>query len=126
MRGTPVRSTVDVRPSHSWSARTRRHRTARRSPRSRTPFSVTGLTSNATGNRGVGLFSDATCTTQIGSNVPSSVAANVGGTLSGETTFQVITSGTYYYKISYAGDANNTGFSNCGGEQVTVSITSLA
>jgi hypothetical protein len=89
-------------------------------------FSVSGLTSDATGNIVVGLFSDSTCSTQIGSNVNTSVAGNVGGTVSGETTFQVVTSGTYYYKISYAGDNNNTGFSDCGTESVAVTITSLA
>jgi hypothetical protein len=71
----------------------------------------------------VGLYSDSTCTTQIGTNT--SIAAPVaGGTASGETTFVGALQGTYYYKISYAGDTNNTSFSSCA-EVVGVTITGL-
>ncbi len=87
-------------------------------------FSVTGLTSDATGNVVVGLYSNAACTTQIGSDATFDASTNSGGTLTGQTTFVAAVAGDYYYKISYAGDNNNTGFSNCS-EHVGVTITSL-
>ena len=87
-------------------------------------LTVDGFTSDATGNVLVGLYSNSACTTQIGSNASFAVSGAVGGTLTAATSFVVVTSGTYYYKISYAGDNNNTTFSNCD-ESVAVTITSL-
>jgi hypothetical protein len=90
-------------------------------------LTVTGLTALATGNVVVGLYSskvNGVCTTQVGNNATFAASPNVGGTLSAQTSFVVVTSGTYYYKISYAGDNNNTGFSSCD-ESVAVTITSL-
>ena len=71
----------------------------------------------------VGLYSDVGCTTQIGSNTSFAVPA-AGGTVSGETAFAAALAGSYYYKISYAGDTNNTTFSSCA-ESVGVTIVSL-
>jgi hypothetical protein len=90
-------------------------------------LTVTGLTGDATGNVLVGLYSTSNCAgaNQIGSNASFAASTNVGGTLTAETSFVVVTSGTYYYKISYAGDNNNTGFTDCGSESVLVTITSL-
>jgi hypothetical protein len=90
-------------------------------------LTVTGLTGDATGNVLVALYSNATCSaaSQIGSNASFAASGNVGGTLTAETSFVLVTSGTYYYKISYAGDNNNTGFTDCGSESVAVTITSL-
>jgi hypothetical protein len=86
-------------------------------------LSVTGFSNNATGSVVVGLYSSATCTTgQIGSDFTFTVAQATAGA---ETTFQGVTAGTYYYKIAYAGDANNNSFTSCGDETVTVGITSL-
>jgi hypothetical protein len=88
-------------------------------------LTVTGLSSDATGNVLVGLYSGTDCSgTQIGTNASFPVSGAVGGTLTAETSFVGALSGSYSYKISYAGDNNNTGFSNCD-EQVDVTITSL-
>jgi hypothetical protein len=88
-------------------------------------LTVTGLTSDATGNVLVGLYSGTDCSgTQIGSDASFAVSGAVGGTLTAATSFVGTLSGSYSYKISYAGDNNNTGFTNCD-EQVDVTITSL-
>jgi plastocyanin len=90
-------------------------------------LSVSGLTANATGNVVVGLYSSNTCSaaSQIGSDATftAAQAAAAGGV---ETSFQGVLAGTYYYKVTYAGDANNKGFDNCGDESVTVGITSVS
>jgi hypothetical protein len=84
---------------------------------------VSGLTSNATGTVTVRLFSNNTCTTQVGGDQTFPVS---GSTFSAETTFQTVGSGTFYYQVSYDGDSNNTGFTSaCTAESVGVSITSL-
>jgi hypothetical protein len=86
---------------------------------------VTGFSSNATGNVLVGLYTNSACTTRAAGTSDSSFsiadASAVGGVA---TTFTTVTAGTYYYKISYAGDNNNTGFTDCT-ESVGVTITSL-
>lgn len=87
-------------------------------------FSVTGFAAPASVVPVlVGLYSDTTCTTQVGTDASFAVPAS-GGTVTGETNFVAVTAGTYSYKISYAGDANNTAFSSCA-ERVGVTITSL-
>lgn len=86
-------------------------------------ITVSGLTSDATGTVTVKLFSDNTCSTQVGSTASFPVS---GSTFSQSTTFQAVLSGTYYYQVSYNGDNNNTGFtSTCTAESVGVNITSL-
>jgi plastocyanin len=87
-------------------------------------LSVSGLTSGATGDVVVGLYSTSNCAaaSQIGSDSTFSAAAAAGGV---QTSFVGALSGNYYYKISYAGDNNNTGFSSCA-ESVTVGITSVS
>jgi uncharacterized protein (DUF2237 family) len=88
-------------------------------------LTVTGLTSDATGNVLVGLYSGTDCSgTQIDTNASFPVSGAVGGTLTAATSFVGALSGSYSYKISYVGDNNNTGFSNCD-EQVDVTITPL-
>ena len=88
-------------------------------------LTVTGFTSNATGNVVVGLYTSATCTTgQQGTDTSFPVSGAVNGTLTAETSFVTVLAGTYYYKISYAGDTSNTAFSSCA-EIVGVTITSL-
>jgi hypothetical protein len=90
-------------------------------------FTVTGLTSDATGSVHVGLYSTSTCTAagQIGTDETFPVSGAVSGTLTGETAFVAKTAGTYYYKISYAGDNNNRSIDSCA-ESVGITITSLA
>ena len=80
---------------------------------------VTGLSAGATGSLVVGLYSDSGCTTQIGSDSTFTIGA---GPFS--TSFVAAVAGDYYYKVSYVGDANNVGFSDCS-EHVGVSITAL-
>lgn len=88
-------------------------------------LTVTGFTADVTGNVLVGLYTSADCTTgQIGSNATFAASLFVGGG-SQETSFVAVTAGTKYFKISYAGDNNNTLFSSCA-ENVGVTITSLA
>jgi hypothetical protein len=86
-------------------------------------ITVTGLTSGATGTVTVKLFSDQ-CVTQVGSDQTFTVS---GSTFSHETTFETVLTGTYYYQVSYDGDANNAGFTSaCTAESVGVNITSLS
>jgi hypothetical protein len=82
---------------------------------------VTGLSSSPTGNLVVGLYSAAGCAlaNQIGSNSTFTIGAGPF-----ETSFVAALAGDYYYKVSYAGDANNVAFSDCS-EHVGVSITTL-
>jgi plastocyanin len=85
-------------------------------------LNVTGLTSDATGLVHVGLYTSSNCTTgQIGSDATFTPAAAAGGV---ETSFVGTLAGNYYYKITYAGDNNNTSFTSCA-ESVTVGITSV-
>jgi hypothetical protein len=93
-------------------------------------FNVTGLTSDATGNVLVGVYSAAGCAAANRlagtSDTSFPVTGNVvSGGISGQTTFIAAPAGSYYFKISYAGDNNNTSFSDCS-ESATVSITSKA
>jgi hypothetical protein len=88
-------------------------------------LSVSGLSSNATGNVVVDLYSDSTCDTEVPNVAPATftvAAASAPGGVA--TSFVTVTQGTYYYGISYAGDTNNTGFDDCT-ESVGVTITSL-
>jgi len=87
-------------------------------------LTVSGFTADVTGSVLVGLYTSADCLTgQIGSNLTFAASLFVGGG-SQETSFVAATAGTYYFKISYAGDANNTLFSSCA-ENVGVTIVSL-
>lgn len=89
-------------------------------------LTVTGFTADATGNVLVGLYSDSNCTTQVGTNSTFALSTTsvLGGTLTAETSFVAVLSGTYSYKISYAGDPKNSSFSSCV-EKVGVTITSV-
>ena len=87
-------------------------------------FNVTGFTADATGNVLVGLYSAAGCAAadQLGSDASFTIAQAISGTA--ETSFVTAVAGDYYYKISYAGDPNNSAFSSCV-EHVGISITSV-
>jgi hypothetical protein len=91
-------------------------------------WSVTGLTSDATGTVTVGVYTDSGCTTRLAntSDDSSTVTGNVsGGAVSGTSTWTGVTAGTYYFLITYtSGDGNNTGFTDCT-ENVSVGITGL-
>ena len=82
---------------------------------------VTGLSASPTGNLVVGLYSAAGCAAanQIGSDSTFAIGAGPFN-----TSFVAASAGDYYYKVSYAGDANNVAFSDCS-EHVGVSITTL-
>jgi hypothetical protein len=87
---------------------------------------VTGFSSNATGNVVVGLYTNSTCTTRAaGTSDTSFTVAQASAAAGVETSFVTVTAGTYYYKLFYAGDNNNTGFNDCT-ENVGVTITSKA
>jgi hypothetical protein len=88
----------------------------------RDTLTVSGFTADVTGNVLVGLYSDA-CVTQIGSDTSFAASLFVGGATQ-QTSFVAVTAGTYYFKISYAGDNNNTQFSSCV-ENVGITITSV-
>jgi hypothetical protein len=89
-------------------------------------FSVSGFSSGATGSVVVSLYSNSTCTTQL-DTTSFPIAGNLSnGTLTNETTFTTVLSGSYFYQITYAGDANNTGFTSaCTSEKADITITSL-
>jgi hypothetical protein len=87
-------------------------------------ISVTGFSSSATGNVLVGLYTDSGCTTRAAGTNDTSFTVTQASSGTAQTAFVTVTAGTYYYKISYAGDGNNTGFSDCT-ERVGVTITSL-
>jgi hypothetical protein len=85
-------------------------------------FSITGFSADATGSVTVGLYTSTDCTTgQQGSDATFTVAQATAGA---ETSFVAVVANTYYYKISYAQDANNNAINSCQ-EIVGVSITSL-
>ena len=90
-------------------------------------FRVTGLSPHPTGDVTVGVYTAAGCTDASHvANSDVTVAASLlqdGSTH--EISFFTATSGaTYYFKISYAGDTNNTRFSNCD-ESATSTVVSL-
>jgi hypothetical protein len=82
---------------------------------------VTGLSASPTGNLVVGLYSAAGCAAanQIGTDSTFAIGAGPFN-----TSFVGALQGDYYFKVSYAGDANNVAFSDCS-EHVGVTITSL-
>jgi hypothetical protein len=87
-------------------------------------ITVSGLSSSPapTGNVVVGIFTENTCTTRLTGNSDQSFAIGAGPF---DTTFVGVPNGDYYFKISYAGDAANTGFTSCV-ERATVSnLTSV-
>jgi len=103
----------------------------------RDSFSVSGLTSNATGTVTVKLFapSNATCSEEGGATFAHSDVFTIGtngtfagGTYSGTTPYHDVTAdGTWRWVVSYSGDANNQSkTSPCGEESVTVTTTARA
>jgi len=81
----------------------------------RDTISVTGFAAPSAGAPDVlvGLYSNSGCTTQIGSDKHFTVPA-LGGSVSGVTDWaDITTTGTYYFKVSYAGDDNNGSFDIC-------------
>jgi hypothetical protein len=88
-------------------------------------ITVSSLTTNATGNLNVGIYTDSGCTTRLkdGANADIADATFAISNTSFATTFIGVATGSYYYKVSYAGDANNLPFSSCE-ESVTATIVS--
>jgi hypothetical protein len=70
------------------------------------------------------LYSDNTCTTQLGSDetVMVSISGSTG-TASTADGVLVTAPGTYYWRAEYSGDAFNEGFTTaCGSETTTVAF----
>lgn len=87
-------------------------------------FTVSGMSSNATGNVAVGLYSNSACTSRVAGTSDETTAIS-GTSTTVSTSFVAVTQGDYYYKISYAGDTNNDPFDSCV-EHVGVTITSVS
>ena len=72
------------------------------------------------------LYSNATCTTQVGAAEEVSLTYGVGGTTASAsmtTTRSVVIGSTYYWRVEYSGDAFNNGFTTpCGQETAVVSV----
>lgn len=62
------------------------------------------------------LYSDADCTTQVGTETDSTVVDGVAETSTGVT---VTADGTYYWRAAYSGDAYNNGYTTDCGEETT-------
>src|SRR5436305_13914204 len=76
---------------------------------------------NASGNVTFTLYKDASCTQTEGVSGSGAIAGGTSASYS--TTHTFAAPGTYYWQASYAGDANNNGFTTgCGdaNEQITV------
>jgi hypothetical protein len=67
------------------------------------------------------LYSDAQCTTLVGSEQDSTVVAGAASTATG---ISVSAAGTYYWRAHYSGDSFNEGFTTaCGSEVSTIGAT---
>ena len=96
-------------------------------------ISITGIAAGATDASSATatfrLYSDNTCTTQVGSSSVQSLAYANGGTTAtadtlGGTGILVSAGATYYWRVQYTGDALNNGFHTaCGVETTGVTIT---
>lgn len=67
------------------------------------------------------LYSNATCTTLVGSETRSLTynGAGTGATSTTTTGVSVTQNNTYYWRVGYSGDAFNTGFTTACGEETT-------
>jgi hypothetical protein len=89
----------------------------------RDSVTVTGLSASPTGNLVIGVYSESTCTTRVAGTSDKTVAITSAQPV--VTDWLVAAEGDYFFKVSYAGDANNVQFSNCD-EHVGISdITAL-
>ncbi|CAN7321457.1 hypothetical protein LJR027_001623 [Terrabacter sp. LjRoot27] len=67
------------------------------------------------------LYSNATCTTQVGSNETGTLTGSTATTVNGVA---VSSPGTYYWTVAYPGDSYNNAFTTaCGSETTTISRT---
>ena len=86
--------------------------------------------SNPTGTVTFTLYSDASCTTMVGSTASSAWTPNGGGSYSatGTVTYTFSTAGTYYWVASFAGDINNAGAgpTACGADGETLVVSPVA
>ena len=63
------------------------------------------------------LYSDATCTTQVGTDQVETI--NASGNAATTTGIAVTATGRYYWRAQYSGDAFNNGFTTACGDEVT-------
>ncbi|TML19670.1 MAG: hypothetical protein E6G39_01255 [Actinobacteria bacterium] len=85
-------------------------------------ITVSGLSASPSGNLVVGIYTNSACTTRLSGT--SDVTFAIGSGPFNTDFVGPLGSGTYFYKLSYAGDTFNTGFSDCT-EEVNATITSL-
>ena len=71
---------------------------------------LSNATDNATGTITFRLYSNDTCTTQVGTDRTASVSGN--GTYSPATPIHVTAAGHYYWIANYGGDGNNNPTAN--------------
>lgn len=62
------------------------------------------------------LYSDASCSTLVGSEVDPTISAGVASTATGITVHD---SGTYYWRVHYSGDSYNNEFTTACGDEVS-------
>jgi uncharacterized repeat protein (TIGR01451 family) len=67
------------------------------------------------------LYSDASCASATSVTGTATIGAGGSATFTGDASSLPV--GTYYWGVSYGGDANNTSVSACGGENETLTIT---
>ncbi len=88
-------------------------------------LAITGLRAGApdaaTATATFRLYSDASCTVQVGDAEIRPVASSAASTVAGVAVTAV---GTYSWRVTYSGDAYNTGFTTaCGSEVTTIGAT---
>ena len=85
--------------------------------------------SDPTGDIGFALYSDSGCTTPVSGvsgTGPITTTAGVSTATFSVATWTPPADGTYYWKVSYAGDSNNAPASICGGTGEEIVVTSGA
>lgn len=96
----------------------------------RDSVTVTGLSTTPapTGNLVVGIYTEPTCTTRLtdsgGTDIPEATIP-ITSTWPQYTSYVSVPAGTYYFKLSYAGDDYNAGFTDCTENVDVTSITPL-
>ena len=92
---------------------------------------ISGIRPNATDRATqvtFSLYSENTCTTQVGTNIVAALVYSTDGTSASANTLSsagiLVGAGTYYWRVTYPGDSFNNGFtSSCGSEITVVAFT---
>jgi hypothetical protein len=115
VKATPTQFTVQTAKALLWDSVT-----------------ITGISPTTTPATSVtfNLYSDASCTTQVGSAITATITYSNGGTrgdastLNSSNGIQVQGGTTSYWRVTYPGDALNNGFTTaCGQESTTVTFS---